>query len=313
MDPNHMTHQALAVATTLILVAGCGEVQPTPTNTPRPIVATDAPMPATATQEPAVSPTPEELEVDVVRDIEYLGSRRLDVWAPISGNEWPVVVLFHGGGATKGDVQNLAQAVSEHGAVVYNVTWLERGEASEFEVDWLSAAEAGACSVRFARATAAEYGGDGSRLTVVGHSAGGSIGALISLGGDNFSGDCDLIGESALPMAFVGIDGDYTFQMGSGTFADFLREENPELWDAINPYTYLGSNPGLIVRLVAGTGAPQVTGRPVPTAEEFEQAVIQHGYDVELLVLDVGHSMIVAPGLPGGAQTLEVIVEVISR
>lgn len=47
-----------------------------------------------------------------------------------------------------------------------------------------------ACALRFARAKAADYGGDPARVIVVGYSGGGTAGAVMALAGDDFDGDC---------------------------------------------------------------------------------------------------------------------------
>jgi hypothetical protein len=36
-----------------------------------------------------------------------------------------------------------------------------------------------------------------------------------------------------------------------GNFVD-LREEDAELWESIYPYSYIGGNPDLVVRLIHG-------------------------------------------------------------
>jgi acetyl esterase/lipase len=153
-----------------------------------------------------------------------------------------------------------------------------------------SALERIACAVRFARATAADYGGDPSWITLVGHSAGAHDGAVIALAGDDFAGDCPVTDESALVDAFVAYEGpyDWTTTIYHSSF-DYtsLKNEDPELGHAINPYSHIGLNSDLEVRLVHGDDEDVAWyDIPLEVSKEFHQALADAGYDVELIVVE---------------------------
>ena len=136
-----------------------------------------------------------------------------------------------------------------------------------------------ACAVRFARTRASDYGGNPARVTLVGWSGGAAAGAWLALSRSHhpWLRETDCFAEvSALPDAFVGIGGPYSK-------TEFLKEEDPELWELVSPYAYIGSNPNLQVRLIHGEWDSNC---PVEGAVEFHEALEAAGYDVTLTVLE---------------------------
>ena len=103
----------------------------------------------------------------------------LDVYRPAatSAERMPVVVFFYGGGWSSGrreDYRFVGRRLAEAGilAVVADYrTWPAAG--------FPAFVEDGARAVAWARANAADFGGDPERLFVAGHSAGAQIAALI--------------------------------------------------------------------------------------------------------------------------------------
>ena len=103
----------------------------------------------------------------------------LDVYRPAatSAERMPVVVFFYGGGWSSGrreDYRFVGRRLAEAGilAVVADYrTWPTAG--------FPGFVEDGARAVAWARANAADFGGDPERLFVAGHSAGAQIAALI--------------------------------------------------------------------------------------------------------------------------------------
>ena len=76
---------------------------------------------------------------------------------------------------------------------------------------------------------------------LVGHSAGGASGATITLVGDDFHGDCLVEEGSALPDAFVGLDGAY--ELPKYTQPSTIEKTSAEAWAVVNPYTYIDRQP----------------------------------------------------------------------
>ncbi len=71
--------------------------------------------------------------------------------------------------------------------------------------------------------------------------------------------------------------GDYTI----------LDEEDPELWEAVDPYCHIGMNPELQIRLVHGEDEDSAWyDVPLDVSADYYQALVDTGYDVELTVVD---------------------------
>jgi acetyl esterase/lipase len=222
-----------------------------------------------------------------------------------------VVIVAHGSLQRRGTFGRLAKAIASEGAVVYNID-------VKFTFPHLIGIERIACAVRFARATAIDYGGDPSRITLVGNSAGAATGAVVGLAGDDFEGDCVVNDASALLDALVAFEGPYyyatTADQVSGDHT-ILKDEDPELWEAINPYSHIGRNPDLQVRLVHGEDIDMASFDVRPDVSiEFHQALVDAGYDVELiLVEDVSHLALTIPSSDGFTLIVQLAMELASN
>ena len=77
--------------------------------------------------------------------------------------------------------------------------------STSYSVPPLDAIEDIGCAVRFARATAPEYGGDPTSIALVGNSSGLAKGAIVAMDGDSYDArDCFVTEVSALPCVHVG-------------------------------------------------------------------------------------------------------------
>lgn len=145
----------------------------------------------------------------VYRDIAYgEGNRRkLDIYSPAGARAAPVALFFYGGSWQNGDkrtYQFVASALAARGivTVVPDYRLYPDVHYQGFLAD-------GANAVKWAKDHASQYGGDPSKLFIVGHSAGAYIGAMLALDGE-------WLGKEALSPArdlkgFVGISGPYDF------------------------------------------------------------------------------------------------------
>jgi acetyl esterase/lipase len=250
----------------------------------------------------------------VASDVEYLidGSEQLDVIHPAEPGSWPVVIVAHGGHQVRSEFADMAEAIASEGAVVFNVGWLDR-------FPFATAVGQVACAVRHARATAADYGGDPARVVLIGHSIGAFVSVNVALTGDDYSEGCVVTEGSALPDALVAYEGPYDFVVNykEGTGLDFrpLQEEDPDLWHALNPYSNLGRNPDLVVRLIHGDSEDDSPVFPsVGTSVEFRQALAEAGYDVEFtLVEGAHHGSVFRPGEDAFTVAVEQVMELAGR
>ncbi len=265
MTTDQRSRISLALAI-LLLASACGGVEEA-TRTPA-TAATPSPAPP---QQPTVT-----------SNIAYTVGKHLDVYAPSGPGPWPVVVVVHGILQSRGEFALLAEATASEGAVVFNID-------VTMAPPFLTAIEQIACAVRFARATAADHGGDPTRITLVGNSSGAHTGAVVAMAGDEFEGDCLVTDGSALTEALVGYEG--TYDVATHVYGDVnlppLEQEDPELWQAINTYSHIGGNPDLVVRLIHGEDVDDIWYETLPeTSVDFHDALLDAGYDVELTLLE---------------------------
>jgi acetyl esterase/lipase len=303
----------LVVAGVFVLVAAaCSDTAEVVTTKVGPVAPPETEAPQAPTTRAPQAPTttaPAARSTELTRDIAYTDAMQLDVYAPTEPGPWPVVIAVHAYGGSKSNMAPLAEAIASEGAVVFNldVTMIE---------PFLTAIEQVACAVRFARATAGDHGGDPTRITVVGHSGGAAAGAVVALGGDDYEGDCIVTDGSALPDALVGYEGpyDWAIRVYDPRRLDprLLEEENPELLEAINPYSHIGGNPNVVVRLIHGFDVDDTVAEVLPEVSvQFHQVLADAGYDVELVTLDdASHFDLLDATLEAFEVTVQQVLEV---
>ena len=334
MNRREVAARAIWLTLVLSLLAGCVAPSPTPTSapvpptstpippTPTPVVATSTPMPPTPIP-PTPTATPSfPLPVEVTSDVAYTAplqpdvpAQRLDVYAPVEPGPWPVVVFVHGYHACKEGHEKLSRAIAEQGAVVFTIEWrislpviAVREDGKRFR----EMHETVACAVRFARATAPQYGGDPDWVVLVGFSAGAWMGGYLALVGDGVAQlweefeskrggppqqvECLVGGSSARVDAFVGIGGAYGL-------SESLKEEDPELWEVNSIDAQLGKNPDLRVRLLHGEWDDTVRAE---ASVKFDAVLAEAGYDTESTQFEGGHMIPLD-------LTVETIMEVAGR
>jgi acetyl esterase/lipase len=123
-------------------------------------------------------------------------SQSLDLYLPATGSKpAPLLLWIHGGGWREGDKRgHPLRAFAEHGFAIASMNYRLTGEAPfPAQIDDVRAA------LKWLRAHAAKQGYDGSRIGVIGHSAGGQLSALLgvsSLGDQALQAVCVLSGPS---------------------------------------------------------------------------------------------------------------------
>jgi acetyl esterase/lipase len=125
-------------------------------------------------------------QVRVVSDLDYVANAeypdkkdRLDVYVPPAASNAPVIISIHGGGLRQGDKSGHAFvgqrfASAGHVTVVVNHR-LSPGVSHPAHIEDIAAA------VAWTKRHIAQYGGDPTKLFVIGHSAGAYLAALLVL------------------------------------------------------------------------------------------------------------------------------------
>ena len=217
--------------------------------------------------------------IRVFRDVHYLskpeggkGTSLLDVYAPKDAGPWPTVVVLHGGGETKEDQREMATAAAERGAVVFVPTWsrmdaevVEASTPEELRAALVAGIGDVGAAVRFARGTAASYGGDAGNLTLFGYSY-GAIGAAMEAFSGAPASTSGLKGAgSTIPESLVVGDGDYLL----ATLPDEAMVADPGLMHVFSPWDYVGQGADFPITVI--DSADPSLSRPVPDpwAEDY--------------------------------------------
>jgi acetyl esterase/lipase len=243
-----------------VLLAGCasGAITTHAPATPAPASPINPPsaMVATPTAASTTSPTPTLPASTVRSNVLYesadpvLTPDGVDIYAPTKAGSWPVVVMFHGyGGPTSNPATDRAglgenaRRVAELGFVVFNASWGHApGGADQSWYDGLLAVQSqGACAVEFARAHAAEYGGDPAAMIVFGFSGGANTAAMVAFARPEPTAGC--LGGPTLGAidALVTWEGNWLLSTNRPDW-DGVLAADPRVMDAVTPWKYLAGH-----------------------------------------------------------------------
>lgn len=146
--------------------------------------------------------------------------QKLDIYAPAVAHNAPVIVFFYGGSWNSGDRVDygfLGTSLAAQGfiAVLPDYRLVP-------EVRFPAFVEDGAAATAWVSKEIGQYGGDGQRIVVAGHSAGAYIASMVALA----SPYLEAAGSKMRPRGFVGLAGPY----------DFLPFDYPTVIDAFGSW-----------------------------------------------------------------------------
>jgi acetyl esterase/lipase len=241
--------------------------------------------------------------VQIISNVAYTSREMLDIYVPSGPGPHPTVVLIRGGPSGDGGRRYLGSFASElaaSGLLVFTADYRDIGNTGG---GYPAAFQDVACAIRYARAQAERYDGEGSLVTLVGHSLGGWVGSVVALASEEFTGGCQADG-SGRPDAFVGLAGNYDLAAGGGVGRDLSvffggsAAQTATARSASDPLK-LGAGSKIPIRLVAGTADGTVN----PSAStKLNAMLVNHGWNVGLtLVPGANHTSILWTSYGGGS------------
>ena len=284
-----------------------------------------------ASGDPSGDPSNDRI-VDVTKDVTFaratqagIVDRDLDVYVPQQLGVWPVVVVLHGGSASKdfNSIVKFSKLVAEQGVVVFAPSYSPTTPDAVVDNNGRALREileTATCAIRYAGHHAGSHSGDPSRLTVIGQSAGGLFGGLASLleeemdtvwddfealrGGPSTQMTCVEDQAAVSVTGFVGFNGAHFILKGID-----LPQTDPELWSIANAETYIGKNASLILRFIIGKNDPITPNWHVEDVHQFAVDLRASGYDADTTHVFAGHDFNFIS--PAWDETLEVVLGVV--
>jgi len=193
-----------------------------------PAESSAAPVPTQA----GIGPFPDDLVQGLRTDVDIAYTQPTDcggtpctvpgdVLAPADATDLPTIVMLPGGStpfAERRYLNALAVELAERGAVVFLMAYRSAATGNYDSDSWNDLR----CAVRYARAATDEYGGDPSRIVLVGHSQGGLMALDVAIQPEEGAEAC-LAEGSGKPDAVVALGSPSPSFAGAGDTA-------PPMW-----------------------------------------------------------------------------------
>lgn len=228
--------------------------------------------------------------IRIVRDVAYGGAsrQRLDVYAPAAAHDAPIVVMVHGGAwmlgdkAAKGVIEGKVNRWVPRGFVFVSV-----GYRMVPEVTVADEVQDVAKAVAYVQQHALQWGGDGRRVVLMGHSAGAHLVALLSASPATARGQGvqPWLGTIALDSAAYDVGA--IMRRQHYRFYDRVFGDDSSTWAAVSPTTQLS---GPIVPFLAVCSSQRQDS--CAAAQAFVAKVTSFGGHAETLAEDKSHSEI---------------------
>lgn len=251
-----------------------------------------------AEQRRATSGTPATLPAGtkVQRNVAYgdHADQRMDIYSPADAREAPMLFLVHGGGWRRGD--------KAHGRLIDNklAHWLPAGVVIVSinyrtlpEADVLKQRDDVVAALAAVQTRAHEWGGDASRVVLMGHSAGAHLVALVAAAPRDARVSQPWLGSVLLDSG--ALDVERLMAERHHSLFDEAFGKDPAFWIATSP-----------VRQLAAPGAPWLAvcssqrRQACDQVKAFAQRVRETGSRIDELPLAKSHGAINEElGLPG--------------
>jgi acetyl esterase/lipase len=243
----------------------------------------------------------------VAGPLTYAGHRQLDVYGvPNRQRGLPVIVMVHACCGDRADLGKLSEAIAAKGAIVMNADWAGIKNDARFPDAYADVA----CAVRFARARAADFGGNPADVTLLGWSDGAMASAVVAAAADRFDrSQCLYPNESSVPDALIGVAGFYGWTLPvppiyvndrARAFLGGTPDEVPRAWHDATPYGWLKSALPACITFVVG-----ITDPLLDDARRYTAALRDAGHEVLLVVApSKGDQSMISPRAREGQTTV---------
>ncbi len=220
-------------------------------------------------------------------DVAYRSDKKqtFDVYQPHDSSNAPIIVMLHGGAWQAGDKtnpgvwENKVDYWGDKGFIFVSVNTRLLPDATPLEQ-----AEDLAIAMATVQTRAAEFGGDAKQITLMGHSAGGHVAALLATRQDmqQEAGVRPWKGTVLLDTAALDVTSlmeRTNLKMFESAFGD-----DHIYWTAASPNTHLDANDGPF--LVVCSSSRYIS---CPAAREFQQAAASSDNTVTILPVPLKH------------------------
>lgn len=167
---------------------------------------------------------------------------QLDVYAPVSGGPFPILLFVHGGSWYNGSkdwYEQLGRHLAQKNVVCAVINY-RLGEEASYE----DMASDVAMALKWMREHGSQYQGDPQKLFIAGHSAGGHLSALVTLNPRflQAAGASEVVIKGCLLLDAFGLNMDYVMQHNQVYFVTELQKvfgKDPEKWKDAAPVRFV--------------------------------------------------------------------------
>ena len=234
----------------------------------------------------------------VERDVAYGPGekQRIDVYIPAGAHDAPIIVMVHGGAWLYGDKSNAG--VVENKAAHWlpkGMIFVSVGYPLVPDADPVTQASDVAKAIALVQSKAASWGGDASRIVLMGHSAGAHLVALVAADPAIAEGAGTKPWLGTVVLDSAALDLPAIMQRKHYRFYDRAFGEDPTYWDKASPLQQLKVAPHPML-IVCSTQRKD----SCPPSDAFAAKAVSLGGRASVLREDKTHKEInVDVGLPG--------------
>lgn len=204
-------------------------------------------------------------------------AQKYDVYLPANASDAPVIVMVHGGGWTEGDKQDDHVAKAKAGYFVANgYIFVSLNYRLLPKSDPLIQAADVALGIANIQKNAAKWGGDQSKIVLMGYGAGGHLAALLSSNPSLASDQGATVWAGAVILETAALNVPGIMSTSHDNRYDTAFGTNVEFWEDSSP-THLVDSSGVPILVVCSTASNEAT---CTKANAFKQAADGVGVNV---------------------------------